>query len=69
MLEQCWIQLDPAFNNAPSAEYVPLTGTDDSRTAQCLVNAVARVVLPNQVFSNSFSSEPLHADEHYHVEE
>ncbi|GBP43226.1 Acetylcholine receptor subunit alpha-like 2 [Eumeta japonica] len=27
------------------------------------------VVLHNQVFPNSFSPEPLHADEHYHVEE
>ncbi|GBP89120.1 hypothetical protein EVAR_62601_1 [Eumeta japonica] len=44
-------------------------GTDDSQKAQCLVNMASGVVLPNQVFSNSFSPEPLHADEHYHVEE
>ncbi|GBP45669.1 hypothetical protein EVAR_35936_1 [Eumeta japonica] len=50
-------------------EHVPLTGTDDSWTAQCLVNTAGGVVLPNQVFSNSFSPEPLHADEHYYVEE
>ncbi|GBP13897.1 hypothetical protein EVAR_10466_1 [Eumeta japonica] len=43
--------------------------TDDSRTAQCLVDTAAGVVLPNQVCSNSFSPEPLHADELYHVEE
>ncbi|GBP14047.1 hypothetical protein EVAR_102730_1 [Eumeta japonica] len=49
--------------------HVPLTGTDDSRTAQCLVNTARGVVLSNQAFSNSFSPEPLHADEHYHAEE
>ncbi|GBP88670.1 Sodium-dependent noradrenaline transporter [Eumeta japonica] len=31
------------------AEHVPLTGTDDSRTAQCLVNTADGVVLPNQI--------------------
>ncbi|GBP27677.1 hypothetical protein EVAR_12722_1 [Eumeta japonica] len=50
-------------------EHVPLTETDDSPTAQCLMNTAGAVVLPNQVFSNSFSPEPLHAYEHYHVEE
>ncbi|GBP30129.1 Protein KIAA0556 homolog [Eumeta japonica] len=50
-------------------KHVPLTGTDDSRTAQRLVNTAGGVVLPNQVSSNSFSPEPLRADEHYHVEE
>ncbi|GBP82655.1 hypothetical protein EVAR_60102_1 [Eumeta japonica] len=56
-------------NNVCQTKHVPLTETDDSRTAQCLVNTAGGVVLLNQVFSNSFSPEPLHADEHYHVEE
>ncbi|GBP31919.1 hypothetical protein EVAR_18458_1 [Eumeta japonica] len=55
--------------NRARDEHVPLTGADDSRMAQCLVNTAGEVVLPNQVFSNSFSPEPLHADEHYHIEE
>ncbi|GBP34913.1 hypothetical protein EVAR_26503_1 [Eumeta japonica] len=44
-------------------------GTDDNRTAQCLLNTAGGVVLTNQVFSSSFSPEPLHTDEHYHAEE
>ncbi|GBP48233.1 hypothetical protein EVAR_96822_1 [Eumeta japonica] len=50
-------------------EHVPLTGTDDSRTAQCLINTAGGIIIPNQMFSNSFSPEPLHTDERYHVEE
>ncbi|GBP42777.1 hypothetical protein EVAR_23416_1 [Eumeta japonica] len=50
-------------------EHVPLTGTDDSRTEQYLVNTAGEVVLSNQAISNSFSPEPLHVDEHYHLEE
>ncbi|GBP85526.1 hypothetical protein EVAR_53750_1 [Eumeta japonica] len=49
---------------ATHQEHVPLTGTDVSRMAQCLVNTAGAVVFPNQVFLNSFSPEPLHADEH-----
>ncbi|GBP77870.1 hypothetical protein EVAR_54035_1 [Eumeta japonica] len=50
-------------------EHLPLTGTNDNVTAQCLMNTAGGVVLPNQVFSNSFTPEPLHANEHYLVEE
>ncbi|GBP00487.1 Solute carrier family 12 member 9 [Eumeta japonica] len=62
----------PSYNNI-SDEYMEracaIDQNNDSRMAQCLVNTAGGVVLPNQVFSNSFSPEPLHADEHYHVEE
>ncbi|GBP29495.1 hypothetical protein EVAR_93292_1 [Eumeta japonica] len=50
-------------------KHVPLTRTDDSGTAQWPVNTAGGAVLPNQVSSNTFSPEPPHADEHYHVEE
>ncbi|GBP71851.1 hypothetical protein EVAR_58907_1 [Eumeta japonica] len=50
-------------------ERMPLSVIDDSETAQCLVNTAGGVVFPDQVFPNSFSPEPLRADEHYHVEE
>ncbi|GBP55924.1 Putative postmeiotic segregation increased 2-like protein 3 [Eumeta japonica] len=56
-------------DNFAPLEHVLLTGSDDSRTMQYLVNTAGEVVLLSQVFSNSFSPEPLHADEHYHVEE
>ncbi|GBP91794.1 Sorting nexin-21 [Eumeta japonica] len=39
-----------AVENMTLTEHVPLTGADDSRTAQWLVNTAGGVVLPHQVF-------------------